>query len=101
MKPSAAVLALAAVASAAIAAPYRLPPEPAIALPPGPGVELVQAHCSACHSLDYITTQPPAMGQAFWADTIAKMIKTYGAEIPADHQAAIIAYLARKDGLPK
>jgi hypothetical protein len=51
--------ALAAMALPAIAAPiiYQLPDETA-ELKPGPGVDTA-AVCQACHSADYITTQPP------------------------------------------
>lgn len=52
------------------------------------GAELVVSTCSACHSLEYITTQPRGMGDKFWHDSVAKMIKVYGAPIePADAQA--------------
>lgn len=50
--------------------------------------ELVVSTCSACHSLEYITTQPPGMGEKFWHDEVTKMIKVYGAPIePADAEA--------------
>jgi len=77
---------------------YDLPAERPVELSPGPGVALVSAHCSACHSLDYLTTQPPAMGTAFWADNVAKMVDVHGAEIPEGDRAVIIAYLGRVFG---
>lgn len=50
--------------------------------------ELVVATCSACHSLEYITTQPRGMGEKFWHDEVTKMVKVYGAPIePADAEA--------------
>lgn len=50
--------------------------------------ELVVSTCSACHSLEYITTQPRGMGEKFWHDSVAKMVKVYGAPIePADADA--------------
>lgn len=39
----------------------------------------------ACHSADYITTQPSNMGKAFWEAEVQKMIKVFKAPIdPAD-----------------
>jgi mono/diheme cytochrome c family protein len=55
-----------------------------------PGAEAARNNCLACHSADYIATQPPKKGQAFWAAEVQKMIKAYKAPIePAD--AEIIA----------
>ncbi len=95
MRPAATLLAPFSLACLVAAAPYALPPERETTLPAGPGAELVQAQCAACHSLDLVTTQPPAMGEAFWRKTVGKMVETYGADIPEDQQAAIIAYLAQ------
>ena len=53
-----------------------------------PEAELVVSTCSACHSLEYITTQPRGMGEKFWHDQVAKMVKVYAAPIePADAEA--------------
>ncbi|MCG6120662.1 MAG: hypothetical protein MEP44_08465 [Blastomonas sp.] len=52
------------------------------------GAELVVSACAACHSLEYITTQPRGMGDTFWQDQVTKMVKVYGAPIePADAEA--------------
>lgn len=52
------------------------------------GALLVVSTCSACHSLEYITTQPRGMGDTFWQDQVTKMVKVYGAPIePADAEA--------------
>ena len=85
---------LIAVASPAIAEPmvYQLPPETA-QLKPGPGVETA-AVCTACHSADYISTQPPEKGKAFWQAEVQKMIKVYKAPIKEDDAATIANYLA-------
>jgi hypothetical protein len=87
-----------AIASVVAAAAYSLPPERPIVLPPGPGADLAAAHCSACHSLDYVTTQPRGQGAQFWADNVRKMIDTHGAEIAPEDEAAIVAYLGRTFG---
>lgn len=94
----AAGLIMLGIGSTVAAAAYSLPPERPVTLPPGPGVELVQAHCSACHSLDYVTTQPRGKGARFWADNVEKMIDTHGAEIPPEDAKAITAYLGRTFG---
>ena len=60
--------------------------------------QLVVSTCSACHSLEYITTQPRGMGEKFWRDSVAKMVTVYGAPIePADAEA-IGDILAKKFG---
>jgi cytochrome c5 len=52
------------------------------------GADLVVSTCAACHSLEYITTQPRDMGDTFWQDQVTKMVKVYGAPIdPADADA--------------
>jgi sulfite dehydrogenase (cytochrome) subunit B len=88
------LLFLAAVATTAIAAPmvYQLPPETA-ELKPGPGVETAIV-CTACHSADYIGTQPSGRGKAFWQAEVQKMIKVYKAPIGQDDAAVIANYLA-------
>ena len=60
-----------AAAAPAIVGPltYQLPEETA-AFKPGPGVESAQAYCGACHSADYVSTQPPQTGKAFWATEV-------------------------------
>jgi hypothetical protein len=87
-------LLLLSLASAAIAAPlvYQLPDETA-GLKPGPGVETAVV-CQACHSADYITTQPPKEGKAFWQAEVQKMIKVYKAPIAESDAAIIVDYLA-------
>lgn len=58
----------------------------------GEGKELVMGYCSICHSVTYITMQPPL---ANWKPTMDKMLKTYGGEkfIPPDAAEKILAYL--------
>jgi len=87
---------LAGGATPALAAPlsYELPDETA-GFRPGPGVETAQNNCAVCHSADYIATQPPQMGPAFWDAEVQKMIKVYGAPIDAADAKTIAEYLAR------
>lgn len=58
----------------------------------GPGKELVLGYCQTCHSVTYITMQPPLPANT-WAAEVNKMIQTYGAVIPDDAAKQIIAYL--------
>ena len=85
-------------AAAAKPVTYTLPPEKEIVLPAGDGAELTQAQCSACHSLDYVQTQPRGKGAQFWKDAVGKMVKIYGAPIEPKDADAISAYLAKTYG---
>jgi mono/diheme cytochrome c family protein len=89
-------LSLAAGISAVTAAPvnYQVPDEVA-AFKPGPNLEIVQGNCSACHSADYINTQPPMKDKkSFWQAEVTKMIKVYGAPIEDSDVGKIVDYLA-------
>jgi sulfite dehydrogenase (cytochrome) subunit B len=90
----ASLVLLTAAASSALAEPmvYQLPPETA-ELKPGPGVETAIV-CTACHSADYISTQPSGKGKAFWQAEVQKMVKAYKAPIAEDDAAVIANYLA-------
>jgi mono/diheme cytochrome c family protein len=80
----------------AIAAPvnYTLPEETA-AFKPGANLELVQNNCTACHSADYIKTQPQGekFKKDFWQAEVTKMIKVYGAPIEDADVGKIVEYL--------
>jgi sulfite dehydrogenase (cytochrome) subunit B len=77
---------------------YQLPEETVPAALADAGAEAVVNNCSACHSLEYITTQPPGMGETFWHDEVAKMVKVYGAPIEPDQAEAIARILADRFG---
>lgn len=81
------------------AAAYRLPPDRVVRLGDGDDAALAEANCAACHSLEYITSQPPAMGPAFWTAEVTKMRSVYGAGIDDETAKRIVAFLAeRKSG---
>ena len=63
-----------------------------------PDSRVVVNHCSSCHSLDYITTQPRGKGEQFWRDSVAKMINVYKAPLSPEQADAVAATLARKFG---
>jgi sulfite dehydrogenase (cytochrome) subunit B len=95
------LLALAALAASGLvsanAAPisYKLPDETA-AFKPGPNLEVVQNNCTACHSADYISSQPRGekYKKDFWQAEVTKMIKVYGAPIDDADVGKIVEYLA-------
>jgi sulfite dehydrogenase (cytochrome) subunit B len=79
-----------------LAAPVSIDlPQPEFTLKPGPGAETAMNDCQICHSLDYILTQPPNMGDKFWDGEVTKMIKTYGAPIPETDAKEIADYLKK------
>jgi len=76
-------------------ATYALPGETSmLKQAPDRGYATAEAYCAACHSRDYITTQPPARGKEFWAAEVNKMVVVYGAPIPDSERPMIIEYLA-------
>jgi cytochrome c5 len=93
------LIATAAIAGLALgsanAAPvsYTLPDETA-AFKPGPNLDVVQNNCTACHSADYISTQPRGLKKDFWQAEVTKMIKVYGAPIEDADVGKIVDYLA-------
>jgi mono/diheme cytochrome c family protein len=102
MKRSLFLLAIAALSGATLVAvraktvTYTLPEETA-AFKPGPNLDVVQGNCGACHSADYIITQPqgPAYKKAFWEAEVTKMIKVYGAPIDEADVPKIVDYLVQ------
>ncbi|MFZ5791059.1 MAG: c-type cytochrome [Pseudomonadota bacterium] len=103
LKASLGLAAMAGLAAAGLttlavrAAPisYELPGETA-EFRPGPGVEVAQANCAACHSADYVNTQPrgAGFGREFWQAEVTKMIKVFGAPIGEEDAKKIVDYLA-------
>lgn len=58
----------------------------------GEGLDIVQGYCNLCHSVTYITMQPPLPADT-WEAEVFKMIDTYGALIPEDETRQVIVYL--------
>ena len=75
---------------------YQLPAETA-ELKPGLNFETARNNCTACHSADYIKTQPqgPAYKNDFWQAEVTKMIKVYGAPIDDADVPKIVEYLSQ------
>ena len=89
---AAAALSLYSANAAPVA--YKLPEETA-AYKPGPNLDVVKNNCSACHSADYVNTQPrgPKFKKDFWQAEVTKMIKVYGAPIDEADVPKIVDYL--------
>lgn len=75
------------------------PPESSVELADAPGREKA-AQCGACHSLDYIRMNSRFLDLAGWTAVVTKMVKAYGAPIPAEDAEAIARYLAENYGKP-
>jgi sulfite dehydrogenase (cytochrome) subunit B len=92
--PIAAIAALSLGSVTAAPVNYKLPEE-TTALKPGPNLEVVKNNCTACHSVDYISTQPrgPKFKKDFWQAEVIKMIKVYGAPIDEGDVPKIVEYL--------
>jgi sulfite dehydrogenase (cytochrome) subunit B len=72
--------------------------EPAVHLKQAPGVDVVEGHCGACHSLDYIVMNSPFLDAAHWDAEVAKMIKAFGAPIDPVDAKTIETYLKQNYG---
>ena len=82
------------VAARAAPVEYKLPEETAT-LKPGPNLDVAQNNCTACHSHDYIKTQPIMKSKKdFWQAEVTKMIKVYGAPIDDTDVPKIVEYLS-------
>ena len=95
------VLTLVTLASLSVASAYAVPvsytlQEETAAFKPGTNLEVVQNNCTACHSADYIKTQPRGekFKKDFWQAEVTKMIKVYGAPIDDADVSKIVDYLA-------
>jgi mono/diheme cytochrome c family protein len=87
---AAVMLALASVGAAAEEVP--------VVLKAGSGLDKVEGHCAACHSLDYIRMNSPFLDAAGWDAEVSKMINAYGAPISAADAKTIADYLKANYG---
>jgi hypothetical protein len=72
--------------------------EKSIRLRQAPGVDKVEAHCSACHSLDYVQMNSPFLTAAGWDAEVTKMINAFGAPIDEGDAKTIVDYLNKNYG---
>jgi cytochrome c5 len=59
----------------------------------GPGADVVNNNCLACHSAGMVLTQP-RLSRAAWQAEVEKMRKTYKAPLDTADVPAIVDYLA-------
>lgn len=67
-------------------------PESDRSFPPGPGADVAQANCTACHSVGMVMNQP-TLPRAAWQAEVHKMISVYKAPVTDPDAATIAAYL--------
>ncbi len=88
----------AALLAALIAVASAAAEEKPIDLKVAPGVDKVEGHCAACHSLDYIEMNSPFLSPASWDAEVTKMIKVFGAPIDDTDAKVIADYLKANYG---
>ena len=69
-----------------------------VQLKEGPGLDKVEAHCSTCHSLDYVVMNSPFLDASGWDAEVGKMINAFGAPIDQADAKVIVDYLNRNYG---
>jgi hypothetical protein len=72
--------------------------EKPIRLRQAPGLDKVEAQCSACHSLDYVQMNSPFLSAAGWDAEVARMINAFGAPIGEADAKTIVSYLSKNYG---
>jgi hypothetical protein len=97
MSANSALPVLAAALVLALSAGARAGEQP-IPLAEAPETTLVRAHCSGCHSPDYLVMNSPFLKRASWEAEVRKMMKVMGAPIPEQDVAPLVRYLTRYYG---
>jgi sulfite dehydrogenase (cytochrome) subunit B len=72
--------------------------EEAVKLKDGPGRDIVEGYCGACHSLDYPRINAHFLNRKGWETEVDKMIKAYGAPIGSADAKTIVDYLTANYG---
>jgi cytochrome c5 len=67
------------------------------AFPDGPGMDIVNKNCLACHSPGMVLYQP-ALSKATWDAEVKKMRETFKAPVAAEDVPAIVGYLVHIRG---
>jgi hypothetical protein len=73
--------------------------EKQVLLTQAPGLDKIEAHCSGCHSLDYVQMNSRFLGSAGWEAEIVKMINAFGAQIGQADAKTIADYLNKNYGI--
>ena len=87
-----------ALVLALIAAGSARADEKPVKLKAGPGRDLVEGNCAACHSLDYIPMNSRFADAKLWDAEVTKMIKAFGAPISDADAKTIADYLKQNYG---
>ena len=66
-------------------------------LPPGRGRDAFVQSCVVCHSPRYVTNQP-RFSREVWTEEVQKMVKVFGAPVPAERVPEIVDYLVAFHG---
>src|SRR6266436_4611708 len=80
-----------------LALDIQLPPETGV-FKQDTGAELANGQCLVCHSVEYVSTQPP-FPRAFWKSSVQKMQQKYGAPIPEEQVEPLLDYLTKNYGV--
>jgi hypothetical protein len=72
--------------------------EEVVTLKDGPGRDIVEGYCGACHSLDYPRINARFLNRKGWETEVDKMIKAYGAPIGNADAKTIVDYLTANYG---
>ena len=90
----AAVLACGVAAVGAAPKTIVLPPDGAQLIPSSlPGYAKAQQNCVACHSAEYMITQPPNAGRPYWDAMTKRMKAVFKAPINDADMPEIVDYL--------
>src|ERR1043166_1544795 len=81
----------------ALALDIQFPPETG-AFKQDRGAEIANGQCLICHSVEYVSIQPP-MPRPFWKSSVQKMQQKYGAPIPEEQIEPLVDYLVKNYGL--
>jgi cytochrome c5 len=73
----------------------RMPPAKPVALPAGPGKELVETRCTLCHDLERVTAAKREKHE--WDSVVGNMLERFGLSAP-DEARAIAGYLSAQYG---
>jgi cytochrome c5 len=72
-------------------------PDSSAMFPPGPGADVANANCLACHSVGMVTNQP-ILPKAAWEAEVNKMRNAFKAPVQASDVPAIVDYLVSIKG---
>jgi mono/diheme cytochrome c family protein len=68
--------------------------EEQVTLKPGPGLDVVTASCSTCHTLDYIRMNSVFLTPDEWKAEVTKMQQAFGGPFDDATASAIVKYLS-------